>query len=134
MEIRRLRRLLAGEVRLVVPSDAGDEHTVQPAVQTQARLLQQLLLAGSPNMVARRISQEDETGDKEKRGGYRTGAMEQIVFIHNSSVLKQARPEWVVYQDLVETRGKIVMRGVPAAPFLIATNTGRSTSISLISW
>ena len=40
--------------------------------------------------------------------------MEQMVFIHNNSVLKHAAPEWVVYQDLFETENKIVMRGVTA--------------------
>ena len=40
--------------------------------------------------------------------------MEQLVFIHNNSVLRQTGPDWVVYQDLFETPEKIVMRGVTA--------------------
>ena len=68
-EIRRLRRQLAGEVRQLVPGDtnhldiAGEVRQVvpgdtqhldtelqhlSPPDQVQARLLQQLLLAGSP--------------------------------------------------------------------------------------
>ena len=38
--------------------------------------------------------------------------MEQLVFIHNNSVLRHQEPDWVVYQDLFETQSKIVMRGV----------------------
>ena len=86
-EIRRLRRQLSGEVRHVLGSDQL-ETSLQAPDQSQARLLQQLLLAGSPYMVARRISKEEEDLDKSKKGGYRTGGMEQLVFIHNNSVLK----------------------------------------------
>ena len=115
LEIRRLRRQLAQEVTKILP---GHQETLQlglePPDQSQARLLQQLLLAGSPAMVARRISREEEQADPACKGGYRTGAMEQLVFIHNNSVLRHAGPDWVVYQDLFETPGKIVMRGVTA--------------------
>ena len=115
LEIRRLRRQLAQEVSKILP---GGQETLQPGLeppdQSQARLLQQLLLAGSPGLVARRISREEEQADQANKGGYRTGAMEQLVFIHNNSVLRQAGPDWVVFQDLFETPGKIVMRGVTA--------------------
>jgi len=109
LEIRRLRRQLAGEVGGVLPEEKELlQLDLQPPDHTQARLLQQLLLAGSPNMVARRVPVE-EGGQK---GGYRAGAMEQQVFIHQTSVLRQASPTWVVYQELFETKDKIVMRGV----------------------
>ena len=81
-EIRRLRRQLAGEVRQVIPGDTHHLDTelqhLSPPDQVQARLLQQLLLAGSPWQVARRISEQEEKEAKENRGGYRTGAMEQL--------------------------------------------------------
>ena len=59
-------------------------------------------------MVARRLPVE-EGG---KNDGYRAGAMEEQVFIHQASVLKQASPTWVVYQELFETESKVVMRGI----------------------
>ena len=139
-EIRRLRRQLAGEVAQVVPDRQGVGDLLSgphsPPDQTQARLLQQLLLAGSPYMVARRISQEEEEESKEKKGGYRTGAMEQIVFIHSSSVLFRLRPEWVVYQDLFQVAGgKVVMRGVTGVsaswlPRLCPASTTRGEPLS----
>jgi len=109
LEIRRLRKQLAGEVGRILP---GEKDLLQinllPPDQTQARLLQQLLLAGSPNMVARRVPAE-EGGQKD---GYRAGAMEEQVFIHQASVHKQSSPMWVVYQELFETKDKVVMRGI----------------------
>jgi len=109
LEIRRLRKQLAVEVGKVLPGEKDLlQLNLQPPDQTQARLLQQLLLAGSPNMVARRVPVEE--GGQE--GGYRAGAMEQQVFIHQASIHKQACPTWVVYQELFETKDKIVMRGV----------------------
>merc|ERR1719154_4526 len=109
MEIRRLRKQLAGEVGKVLPGEKDLlQLNLQPPDQTQARLLQQLLLAGSPNMVARRVPVE-EGGLKD---GYRAGAMEEQVFIHQASIHKQASPTWVVYQELFETKDKVVMRGV----------------------
>merc|ERR1719228_1765879 len=106
-EIRRLRRQLVAEVERGLPGEeqlrAGQ---LQPPDQRQARLLQQLLLSGSPHMVARRL-------DGGEKGAYRAGAMEQPVFIHQASVLTHAQPSWVVYQELFEiSSSKIVMRGV----------------------
>jgi len=109
LEIRRLRKQLAAEVGRVLPGEKDLlQLNLEAPDQTQARLLQQLLLAGSPNMVARRLPVE-EGG---KNDGYRAGAMEEQVFIHQASVLKQASPTWVVYQELFETESKVVMRGI----------------------
>merc|ERR1719454_2719220 len=56
--------------------------------------------------------------------------MQQMVFIHPSSVLRRKMPEWVVYQELFETdTGKILMRGVTAIDpaWLPALNPGLCT-------
>ena len=37
--------------------------------------------------------------------------MEEPVFMHSSSVLRKAAPEWVVYQEVYETN-RTYMRGV----------------------
>jgi len=109
MEIRRLRRQLAGEVGRVLPAEKELlQINLEAPNPIQARLLQQLLLAGSPNMVARRIPVEEGGG----KDGYRAGAMEDQAFIHQASVLKQTCPTWVVYQELFETEKKVVMRGI----------------------
>lgn len=125
-EIRRLRRQLAGEVERLLPGEALLLLRQEAPTQEQARLLAQLLLAGSPDMVARRVP-SDEGGQKD---AYRAGAMQQLVFIHPASVLRRKSPEWVVYQELFETdTGKILMRGVTGidAAWLPALNPGLCT-------
>ena len=108
LEIRRLRRQLAGEVERLLPGAVG-LHALEAPSQAQARLLAQLLLAGSPDMVARRLPAE-EGG---QGGAYRAGTLQQPAFIHPASVLRKAAPEWLVYQELFETNaGKVLMRGV----------------------
>jgi hypothetical protein len=88
---------------------------VEEPGEGQARLLAQLLLAGSPDTVARR--QPAEEGGQ--GGAYKTGAMEQPAFIHPASVLRRAAPEWIVYQEMFETApkegstsGRVLMRGI----------------------
>ena len=108
-EIRRLRRQLGAEVERLLPGQEVVRQGLEEPSQEQARLLAQLLLAGSPDTVARRVPQE-EGGEK---GAYRAGAMEQPCYIHPASVLRKAAPEWIVYQELFEnSAGRIVMRGV----------------------
>ena len=107
-EIRRLRRQLAQEVERLLPGQELHHEQEEPS-QEQARLLAQLLLAGSPDTVARKAPVEEGGGG----GAYRAGSMEQSCFIHPSSVLRKTAPEWLVYQELFETSaGKILMRGV----------------------
>jgi len=125
-EIRRLRKQLAVELERLLPGESLLLQRPEAPSQEQARLLAQLLLAGSPDMVARRVPPE-EGGEKE---AYRAGAMQQMVFIHPSSVLRRKMPEWVVYQELFETdTGKILMRGVTAIDpaWLPALNPGLCT-------
>jgi len=108
MEIKRLRRQLSQEVELVLPGvmlGRAEEPT-----QTQAKLLGQLLLAGCPDQVARKIP-EGEEGYNAKKPGYHTGSMEQAVYLHRSSVLRRVAPDWVIYQEVFET-DKVYIRGV----------------------
>jgi len=108
MEIRRLRRQLSQEVELILPGVIINR--AEEPSQTQARLLGQLLLAGCPDQVARKIP-EGEAGYDAKKPGYHAGSMEQPVYLHRSSVLRKVAPEWVIYQELFET-DKVYLRGV----------------------
>ena len=75
-------------------------------------MLRQILLAGLPDHVARKIPKEElpEGADKKKFGyAYFTRLMEQPVFLHNMSVLKSRDPpEWVVYQEVYEVQVKLL--------------------------
>ena len=75
-------------------------------------MLRQILLAGLPDHVARKIPKEElpEGADKKKFGyAYFTRLMEQPVFLHSMSVLKSRDPpEWVVYQEVYEVQVKLL--------------------------
>lgn len=38
--------------------------------------------------------------------------MEDPVFLHASSVLRSSQPQWIVYQELFESKEKMYLRGV----------------------
>ena len=84
MEIRRFGKQLDWEVMRVF---LGEKELLQLYIfrhQMQTRLLQQTLFAGRPNRVARRVLLEED--------GYKAGAMDKQIFIHKSSIHRQASP------------------------------------------
>ena len=93
----------------------------------EAFLLRQILLAGLPDHVARKIPKEElpEGADKKKFGfAYFTRLMEQPVFLHNMSALKSRDPpEWVVYQEVYEVQVKILnFKNIQKMPKLLFSN------------
>ncbi len=117
-EIRKLRRQLANELSNFAHVTLDPK--TQPPTDEEAYLLRQILLAGLPDHVARRVQLdelENVTNETKKKFKYAyfTRTMEQPVFLHNLSILKNhTPPEWVVFQDSYEVQGKIYMRGVTA--------------------
>ena len=105
-EFRRLRRQLASEVGRV--SGEAELGVGELAVPTpgQARLLAQLLLAGSPDRVARL-----EEGGASR---YTTGELAEQVSLHPGSVLARHPPAWCVYTDIQEREGVVRLGGVTA--------------------
>lgn len=80
------------------------------------KLLRQVLLSAMGDQIARKVS-TDEVPKGEKlskfKYAYRANNMEDLVFLQDSSVLRNTFPEFVVYQEIYETN-KIYMRGVTA--------------------
>ncbi|XP_050728127.1 probable ATP-dependent RNA helicase DHX37 [Eriocheir sinensis] len=117
VEIRKLRRQLTNEINLIIPScDLLLDPDMPPPTEEQARLLRQVVLAGTVDHVARRVDDCDlkTAEDKVKwKHAYRTQEMEEPVFLSSSSVLYKERPKWVVYQDVYQTH-KMFMRNVTA--------------------
>lgn len=121
-EIRKLRVQLTNEINLSM-SDVtlSVDPKLRPPTDVQAKLLRQILLAGMCDQVARLIP-DDEVPDKnDKRKfkyAYKRHDMEEPVYLHSASVLRQTRPEWVVYQEIYELQNgdttKMFMRGVTA--------------------
>ncbi|KAH8387632.1 hypothetical protein KR093_008319 [Drosophila rubida] len=121
-EVRKLRVQLTNEINLNVSHvELCVDPQLKPPTETQARLLRQILLAGMGDQVARKVPL-DEISDKEERRrlkyAYNCADMEQPAFLHVSSVLKQAKPEWIVYQEAYELQqgdgSKMFIRGITA--------------------
>ncbi|XP_073675155.1 probable ATP-dependent RNA helicase DHX37 [Garra rufa] len=113
LEIRRLRGQLTNAVNAVC-SDAGVyvDNKMAPPTESQVLCLRQIVLAGLGDHIARRV-QAEELLDPKWRNGYKTPLLDDPVFIHPSSALHKTLPEFVVYQEIVETT-KMYMRGVCA--------------------
>ncbi|XP_032287366.1 probable ATP-dependent RNA helicase DHX37 isoform X3 [Phoca vitulina] len=113
LETRRLRGQLTAAVNTVCP-EAGlfMDPKMQPPSESQVTYLRQIVVAGLGDHLARRVQSEDLLDDKWKNA-YKTPLLDDPVFIHPSSVLFKELPEFVVYQEIVETT-KMYMKGVSA--------------------
>uniref|UniRef100_A0A8C3T720 DEAH-box helicase 37 n=1 Tax=Chelydra serpentina TaxID=8475 RepID=A0A8C3T720_CHESE len=112
-EIRRLRGQLTTAVNSICP-DVGlfVDPKMKPPTETQATYLRQIVLAGLGDHIARRI-QAEELLDEKWKNAYKTPLLDDPVFIHPNSVLFKQLPEFVVYQEIVETT-QMYMKGVSA--------------------
>ncbi|XP_035196885.1 probable ATP-dependent RNA helicase DHX37 [Oxyura jamaicensis] len=113
LEVRRLRGQLTTAVNSVC-ADTGlcVDPKMKPPTEAQATYLRQVVLAGLGDHLARRV-QAEELLDEKWKNAYKTALLDDPVFIHPSSVLFKQLPEFVVYQEIVETT-KLYMRGVSA--------------------
>ncbi|NXO21638.1 DHX37 helicase, partial [Cisticola juncidis] len=113
LEIRRLRGQLTTAVNSVCTgSGLFVDPKMEPPTEAQVSYLRQIVLAGLGDRLARRVQAEELLDDKWKNA-YKTALLEDPVFIHPSSVLFKELPEFVVYQEIVETT-KLYMKGVSA--------------------
>ncbi|CAN9513034.1 unnamed protein product [Ophioblennius macclurei] len=114
LEIRRLRGQLTNAVNAVCPEvEVFVDPKMNPPTEHQVVCLRQIVLAGLGDHLARRVQAEDILDPKWKNG-YKTPLMDDPVFIHPNSALFKTLPEFVVYQEIMETT-KMYMRGVSAA-------------------
>ncbi|XP_041793874.1 probable ATP-dependent RNA helicase DHX37 [Chelmon rostratus] len=114
VEIRRLRGQLTNAVNAVCPEvGVFVNPKMTPPTEHQVRCLRQIVLAGLGDHLARRVQAEDILDPKWKNG-YKTPLMDEPVFIHPTSALFKTLPEFVVYQEIMETT-KMYMKGVSAA-------------------
>uniref|UniRef100_UPI00398EC82E probable ATP-dependent RNA helicase DHX37 n=1 Tax=Pristiophorus japonicus TaxID=55135 RepID=UPI00398EC82E len=111
VEIRRLRGQLTNVVNAVFP-EAGlfVDPKMKPPTVTQVTYLRQIVMAGLGDHIARKV-QSEEVLDEKWRHAYKTPLMDEPVFIHPNSVLFKHLPEFVVYQEIVET-SKMYMKGL----------------------
>ncbi|CAD1475900.1 unnamed protein product, partial [Heterotrigona itama] len=117
VEIRKLRQQLTNEINLNIQNlNLVINPQIKPPIDTEAKLLRQIVLAGMADQVARKVMPDEVNEDQDKakwKYAYKTMDMEDPVFMHSSCVLRKTCPEWVVYQEIYETN-KMYMRGVTA--------------------
>ncbi|KAL2092561.1 hypothetical protein ACEWY4_012359 [Coilia grayii] len=113
VEIRRLRGQLTNAVNAVCP-DLGVfvDSKMAPPTAAQVQCIRQVVLAGLGDHLARRV-QSEEILDPKWVNGYKTPLLDEPVFIHPNSALHKSLPEFLVYQEIMETT-KMYMRGVCA--------------------
>uniref|UniRef100_A0A3B4TAA8 RNA helicase n=1 Tax=Seriola dumerili TaxID=41447 RepID=A0A3B4TAA8_SERDU len=113
VEIRRLRGQLTNAVNAVCPEvGVFVDPKMTPPTEHQVVCLRQIVLTGLGDHLARRVQAEDILDPKWKNG-YKTALMDDPVFIHPTSALFKTLPEFIVYQEIMETT-KMYMRGVSA--------------------
>lgn len=113
IEIRRLRGQLTNAVNAVCPEvGVFVDPKMAPPTESQVLCLRQIVLAGQGDHLARRV-QAEELLDPKWRNGYKTPLLDDPVFIHPSSALFKTLPQFVVYQEVMETT-KMYMKGVSA--------------------
>lgn len=121
-EIRKLRVQLTNDINLNAPNlELSVNPKMEPPTDQQAKMLRQILMAGLGDQVARKIP-EDELKLKEDRNklkyAYQIPDMEEPAHIHSCSILRKKQPEWIVYQEIFETRNgdsmKTFVRGITA--------------------
>ncbi|MEE6514218.1 hypothetical protein FKM82_022233 [Ascaphus truei] len=113
MEIRRLR----GQLTTTVNSLCSDarlflDSKMKPPTESQVTYLRQIVMSGLGDHIARRIGPE-ELLDPKWRNAYKTPLLDDPVFIHPNSALFRQLPDFVVYQEIVETT-KMYMKGLSA--------------------
>lgn len=111
VEIRKLRAQLTNSVNLVNPdAEVVLNPRMNPPTAIQCKALCQICLAGLGDHVAHKSSAGN---NPQIKNAYKCMALEDPVFIHPSSALFEVLPEYVVYQEVVET-SKLFMKGVIA--------------------
>ncbi|KAK3752383.1 hypothetical protein QZH41_008586, partial [Actinostola sp. cb2023] len=112
-EIRKLRTQLTNVTNLSNPdSQIKLDPQMKPPTVEQCRALRQIALAGLGDRVAKKIPLQ-ELKDPKLKNAYICDSLEEPVFIHPKSALFKVLPEYIVYQEIMETT-KLFMKGVTA--------------------
>lgn len=76
--------------------------------------MRQIVLAGMLDKVAKRLTTTElnRHGIRPNKAAYYASNLREIVYIHNSSILKKTKPEWLVYQEIYEIQGKMYIKGI----------------------
>lgn len=121
-EIRKLRIQLTNDINLNVPNlELSVNPKMEPPTDQQAKMLRQILMAGLGDHVARKIPDDElklKTDKHKLKYAYQIPEMEEPAHIHSCSILRKKQPDFVVYQEIFETKNgdsmKTFLRGITA--------------------
>lgn len=110
VEVRKLRVQLTNAVNGINPdAKLYVDPKMKPPSPTQSKILRQIILACFGDNVARRMSAED-CANQQIKNAYECHLTEEPVFIHPTSALFTVLPEFIVFQEIVETT-KLYVKG-----------------------
>ena len=108
VEIRKLRVQLTNSVNLVnADAKVVLNPRMSPPSPVQCKALRQICLSGLGDHVARK---SPAGNSPQLKNSYSCMSLDEPVFIHPSSALFEVLPEYVIYQEVVET-SKLFMKG-----------------------
>ncbi|TFK52557.1 P-loop containing nucleoside triphosphate hydrolase protein [Heliocybe sulcata] len=118
-EIHKLRSQISNIVQTNFPdTDAGFGPNLTPPSTLQVKILRQLLCAAFIDQVAVRadiVAKDSSTGTKYATSAgvpYKAVGIAEDVFVHPSSILSHVSPpEYVVFQDIVQT-SRVFIKGI----------------------
>lgn len=113
VEIRKLRAQLTNSVNLVnADAKVVLNPRMSPPSPVQCKALRQICLSGLGDHVARK---SPAGNNPQLKNSYSCMSLDEPVFIHPSSALFDVLPEYVIYQEVVET-SKLFMKGKAVVP------------------
>ena len=130
VEIRKLRAQLTNSVNLVNPNaKVVLNPRMSPPSLVQCKALRQICLSGLGDHVARK---SPAGNDPQLKNAYSCMSLDEPVFIHPSSALFDVLPEYVVYQEVVETsklfmKGKNITYAVAKAAIVLVINRSKKS-------
>uniref|UniRef100_A0A7E4VV65 RNA helicase n=1 Tax=Panagrellus redivivus TaxID=6233 RepID=A0A7E4VV65_PANRE len=103
VEIRKMRRQLVNLINTScnLKHEITIEAELPPPTEEQCRQLRQILIACLPNQIAKRVN-ESPDGSPVPDGAYQCQLLEEYVFIDSTSMLHKDRPDFILYQEIVQ--------------------------------
>ncbi|XP_050522652.1 probable ATP-dependent RNA helicase kurz isoform X2 [Daktulosphaira vitifoliae] len=117
LEAWKLINQLRNQLNMNVPSLKLDsDYEMEPPTSIQVKQMRQIILSGMVDKVAKKLSPEElkRNGIRPNKAAYYTPNIADIVYIHNSSVMKRVKPDWIVYQEMFEVENKMYIKGITA--------------------
>uniref|UniRef100_A0A0K0DVI4 RNA helicase n=1 Tax=Strongyloides stercoralis TaxID=6248 RepID=A0A0K0DVI4_STRER len=117
LEARKMRKQLITLVNTNAEGmiDGGEiniDDDLEPPTEIQCKQLRQILVSCLPERIARKVEGSDNLNQNDiPKGAYYCQKLEDYVFIDPSSIVYKIQPEYVLYQEIIQTNEKRLMTG-----------------------